>query len=194
MRALVIYLNAFLLGSIVMGFEMLGSRYLYPYFGGGIGTWAALIAVVLAALMVGYFVGGALADRHPSARVIALIVLAAAAYLAAVPTISDAILLRMMEGIGDGPLSVLTATAALLMVPVGLLGTYVPFSIRLLIRDHSVAGSLSGRLYAVSTFGNIFGILFVTFTLVPMIGTRAITYLCAVLAAACAVSLFTLRR
>ena len=194
MRALVIYLNAFLLGSIVMGFEMLGSRYLYPYFGGGIGTWAALIAVVLAALMVGYFVGGALADRHPSARVIAAIVLAAGAYLAAVPTISDALLLSLMEGFGDGPLSVLTATSALLMVPVGLLGMYMPFSIRLLIRDPSVAGSLSGRLYAVSTFGNIFGILFVTFTLVPMIGTRAITYLCAVLAAACAVSLFTLRR
>ena len=194
MRALVIYLNAFLLGSIVMGFEMLGSRYLYPYFGGGIGTWAALIAVVLAALMVGYFVGGALADRHPSARVIAAIVLAAGAYLAAVPTISDALLLSLMEGFGDGPLSVLTATSALLMVPVGLLGMYMPFSIRLLIRDPSVAGSLSGRLYAVSTFGNIFGILFVTFTLVPMIGTRAITYLCAVLAAACAVSLFSLRR
>lgn len=194
MRALVIYLNAFLLGSVVMGFEMLGSRYLYPYFGGGIGTWAALIAVVLAALMVGYFVGGALADRHPSPRTIALIVLAASAYLAVVPTIADAILLNLMEGLGDGPASVLTATAALLMVPVGLLGMYMPFSIRLLISDPSLAGGLSGRLYAVSTFGNIFGILFVTFTLVPLIGTRAITYLCAALAAACALSLLTLRR
>lgn len=194
MRAAVIYLNAFFLGSIIMGFEMLGSRYLYPYFGGGIGTWAALIAVVLAALMVGYFVGGALADRYPYAGTIALIVLVAGAYLAAVPAISDALLLGMMENLGDGPVVVIAATAALLMVPVGLLGMYMPFSIRLLIRDPSRAGGLSGRLYAVSTFGNIFGILFVTFTLVPAIGTRAITYVCAALAASCAVTLFALRR
>jgi len=35
MRAIsiVIYLNAFVLGGVIMGFEMLGSRYLNPYFG-----------------------------------------------------------------------------------------------------------------------------------------------------------------
>jgi len=38
-----IYLVAFISGAIVMSFEMLGSRYLAPYFGSGIYTWAALI-------------------------------------------------------------------------------------------------------------------------------------------------------
>ena len=61
--------NAFFVGGVLMGFEMLGSRYLFPYFGGGIGTWAGLISTVLAALTIGYFVGGAIVDRHPeSAR------------------------------------------------------------------------------------------------------------------------------
>jgi hypothetical protein len=40
-------------GAVLMGFEMLGSRYLFPYFGGGIGTWAGLISTVLVALTVG---------------------------------------------------------------------------------------------------------------------------------------------
>jgi hypothetical protein len=31
------------------GFRDAGSRYLYPYFGGGINTWASLIATVLVA-------------------------------------------------------------------------------------------------------------------------------------------------
>ena len=194
MRASVIFINAFVIGAVIMGFEMLGSRYLYPYFGGGIGTWAALIAVVLAALMVGYFIGGWLVDHYPDPRLIALVVLAAAAYLAIVPKLSDAMLLSMLEALGDGPGSVLTATAALLMLPLALLGMYLPFAIRLLIRDTSAAGRLSGRLYAVSTFGNIFGVLFVTFQLVPTIGTRAITYVCAAVAVASAVSLFTLKR
>src|SRR5215207_10930844 len=64
--ALPIYFAAFVTGAIVMSFEMLGSRYLAPYFGGGIYTWASLISTVLAALCVGYFLGGYLADRYPS--------------------------------------------------------------------------------------------------------------------------------
>ena len=63
----VIYLVAFVTGAIVMSFEMLGSRYLNPYFGSGIYTWASLISTVLAALCVGYFIGGIAADRYPSA-------------------------------------------------------------------------------------------------------------------------------
>ena len=45
--ASVIYLIAFITGAIVMSFEMLGSRYLNPYFGSGIYTWASLISTVL---------------------------------------------------------------------------------------------------------------------------------------------------
>ena len=45
-----IYACAFIVGAVLMGFEMLGSRYLNPYFGGGIGTWAGLISTVLGAL------------------------------------------------------------------------------------------------------------------------------------------------
>ena len=61
--AVMIYAAAFVTGAIVMSFEMLGSRYLNPYFGSGIYTWAALISTVLIALTAGYFLGGALADR-----------------------------------------------------------------------------------------------------------------------------------
>jgi len=40
---LLIYTVAFIVGAVLMGFEMLGSRYLFPWFGGGIGAWAGLI-------------------------------------------------------------------------------------------------------------------------------------------------------
>jgi hypothetical protein len=65
-----IYLVAFVTGAIVMSFEMLGSRYLAPSFGAGIYTWASLISTVLAALCVGYFLGGYVADRFPSPTVL----------------------------------------------------------------------------------------------------------------------------
>src|SRR5258708_32203208 len=71
----VLYAGAFVTGGIVMSFEMLGSRYLNPYFGGGIYTWASLISTVLAALTLGYFAGGVVADRRPPVAVLGAAVL-----------------------------------------------------------------------------------------------------------------------
>src|SRR5580693_10293322 len=88
----VIYIVAFVTGAIVMSFEMLGSRYLNPYFGSGIYTWAALISTVLAALTAGYFLGGFIADRTVSAAVLGTIVGVASVYLLVLPSFADAIL------------------------------------------------------------------------------------------------------
>jgi hypothetical protein len=48
-----IYVIAFVTGGIVMSFEMLGSRYLNPYFGSGIYTWAALSLRLVLGLTLG---------------------------------------------------------------------------------------------------------------------------------------------
>src|SRR5262249_53216762 len=79
--ALLVYVVAFTTGALVMSFEMLGSRYLNPYFGSGIYTWASLISTVLAALTVGYFIGGWLADRTASAVVLGTTVLVGSVYI-----------------------------------------------------------------------------------------------------------------
>src|SRR2546426_6664209 len=99
-RAL-IYLIAFLTGAIVMSFEMLGSRYLNPYFGSGIYTWAALISTVLIALMAGYFLGGALADRTASPTVLALTVIVGSLYLLALPSFAPVVLEFILAGVDD---------------------------------------------------------------------------------------------
>src|SRR6516162_968592 len=90
--AATIYAVAFVTGAIVMSFEMLGSRYLNPYFGSGIYTWAALISTVLLALTAGYFAGGAIADRTASLGVLAVTVIIASSYLLALPSFGQAVL------------------------------------------------------------------------------------------------------
>src|SRR5262245_27398638 len=52
-------------GASVMVVEILGSRILAPNFGTTLHVWSALITVTLAALAVGYAVGGRVADRYP---------------------------------------------------------------------------------------------------------------------------------
>src|SRR5579885_3619531 len=177
LTAALIYGNALVVGAVLMGFEMLGSRYLYPYFGGGIGTWAGLISMVLCALTIGYFAGGAIVDRFPTPRVIAIAVALAAIYLAFVPPFADAVLRDILASLGEGPSAILAAAAALLLLPLSCLGMLSPVAVRLLLRVASESGRVAGLVYGISTIGNVFGTLFTTFVLIPTIGSRAITYL-----------------
>lgn len=176
LASVVIYLVAFVTGAIVMSFEMLGSRYLNPYFGSGIYTWAALISTVLAALTAGYFLGGWLADRTASPTVLGLMVLAASLYLVVLPGFSDAVLDYVLADIDDVRAGSLVASFAILFLPVTLLGIFSPFAIRLMLRSPHRSGTVSGTVYGVSTAGSIVGTLGTTFFLIPMIGTKAITH------------------
>jgi predicted membrane-bound spermidine synthase len=172
-----ILFNAFIVGGVLMGFEMLSSRYLYPYFGGGIGTWAGLISTILLALAIGYFVGGAVVDWFPSPLVIAAAIAVSAIYLALIPAAADDVIHEILRRIGDGPAGIITASSALLLIPMSLLGMFSPVSLRLIIRSTDEAGRWAGLIYGISTLGSVCGTLTTTFALIPTIGSRAITYL-----------------
>jgi len=193
-RHAILYVNAFVLGFALMGFEMLGSRYLYPYYGGSIETWAALISTVLAALMIGYFVGGIVVDRFPSYSLLGILVLLASIYLACIPKSANFLLEWMIDTFGDGASSVLLSSTVLLLIPLSILGAYTPFAIRLALVEHLKTGRISGMIYGISTMGSILGTLTTTFFLIPMIGSRSITYLLAALIAASGISFMLYRR
>jgi hypothetical protein len=190
----VIYIVAFITGAIVMSFEMLGSRYLNPYFGSGIYTWAALISTVLAALTAGYFLGGFIADRTVSAAVLGVIVSLASLYLLALPSFADAALEFVSDIMDNIRLASLYAALTIMFVPVTLLGVYSPFAIRLVLRTALHSGTVSGTVYGVSTAGSIVGTRGTTFFLIPLFGTRAITFLLGAVGVACGTSLMALAR
>ncbi|MBV9971646.1 MAG: fused MFS/spermidine synthase, partial [Xanthobacteraceae bacterium] len=177
-----------------MSFEMLGSRYLNPYFGNGIYTWAALISTVLAALTVGYFLGGFIADRLPSPALLSAAVAVASLYLMLLPSFAEGVLSFVSDGIADLRLGSLYAALAIMFVPVTLLGVYSPFAIRLVLSATGHSGTVSGAVYGVSTAGSIAGTLGTTFFLIPAIGTRAITLALGAVGIACALALIAAER
>jgi len=190
----VIYLVAFVTGAIVMSFEMLGSRYLNPYFGNGIYTWAGLISTVLAALTAGYFLGGLIADRTVSATILGTIVCVGSVYLLLLPSFADPILRFVLDTIDNVRLGSLYAALAIMSVPVMLLGVYSPFAIRLMLRATRRSGTVSGAVYGVSTAGSIAGTLGTTFFLIPTIGTHTITLSLGAVGIGCGLCLFLLDR
>ncbi|HVZ14859.1 MAG TPA: fused MFS/spermidine synthase [Bauldia sp.] len=163
------------LGFISLGFEMVASRILTPLFGGTIYTWATIISIVVAGLMAGYFIGGLVADRFPNFRVAAIIKLAAAAYLGLVFALADGSLEALANSV-SGDIAALFACGVVVCFPsMVVMGMYSPLSVRLLLRRAGDAGKISGGLFAISSLGNIAGIIVTTFVLIPSVGTRAIT-------------------
>jgi hypothetical protein len=163
------------LGFITLGFEMVASRILTPLFGSGIYTWATIISIVVAGLMAGYFLGGIFADRFPNFAFAALVKLGAAAYLFLVFLLTSGPLGALVDLIRDETTALFVSGVVVCFPPLVILGMYAPLAVRLLLREPGDAGKISGGLFAISSLGNIVGIIVTTFFLIPTIGTRAIT-------------------
>ena len=58
-------LATFLSGAALLILELIGVRMLTPTFGSSVIVYSAVIAVFLAAMAFGYFIGGYIADRTP---------------------------------------------------------------------------------------------------------------------------------
>jgi hypothetical protein len=194
-RRVSLYVAVFVLGFVIMGFEMVASRIMIPSFGGGIQTWAALISTMLVALTTGYFSGGALPARWKTARRVGAIVIAAAFYLALVPLINADVLGVLAEQLG-GVAALLAASMLLCFVPVTLLGSFSPCSVDLMaeIAPGEHAGAIAGRLYGISTLGSVCGTLGTAFFLIPHMGSANLTFVLAGMAFATGVLLWGMAR
>ena len=71
-----ILLTAFLSGIAVTAMEISASRIVAPFVGSSSIVWTNVIGVVLAALSVGYYLGGRLAERNPNLHILLSIMLA----------------------------------------------------------------------------------------------------------------------
>src|SRR6188508_1649883 len=175
--------GAFALGALVFGAgigalatEITASRLLAPYFGSSTIVWANLIGIVLAALAVGYWLVGRLADRRPEARLLGSIVLGAAIFVAVIPFAAKPFLDFTVEGLDTASAgAVIGSFLAVLLLcapPVVLLGMVSPFAIRLAVSSIATAGAVAGRLYALSTAGSLLGTFMPALVLIPAIGTQ----------------------
>ena len=163
-------------GASSLGAEIAGARLLAPYFGASTIIWANTIGVVLVALSVGYFYGGRLADRYPTDRGLRLVTLAAAFLLGLVPLVSGPffdVVVGAFDRLDAGAfLGSLIGVLLLLALPLVLLGTVTPWALRLALGDVENAGTVAGRLYALSTVGSLVGVFLSALVLIPLIGVQ----------------------
>ncbi len=161
-------------GAVIMALEILSSRVLAPFFGNSVYVWGSIISVFLAALSLGYFWGGGMADRSPRLALLGRLLTLAAACMVLLLFAGRRLADAMAGLTGHSPAGTLLATAVLFGPPSVLLATVSPFVIRLATRDLAYLGDTAGRLFALSTAGSLFGTLACTFVLIPYLELRQI--------------------
>jgi spermidine synthase len=170
-QSLAIGFAVFVAGAALLGVEIAASRVLAPFFGSSLFVWGALIGVVLAGLSLGYWAGGALADRYPALWLLVAAIGAGAASVLAIPIVDEPVL-RWIVDWDPGPRAdPLLAATILFGLPSVLFAMVSPIAIRLRTRSVASVGTTAGRLYALSTAGSIAGTFATAFYLVPELGT-----------------------
>jgi hypothetical protein len=164
-RTLVAALVVFCSGFAIMVLEIIGARYLASDFGSSFYVWVSQIGVVLSALALGYYSGGALADKTQRLHWMGWLLLLAGMAIWLVPGLAHRVIeLIVMRHPEEGPppfwMKVDPALGSLLVfgLPCTVLAMLPPFMIRLASRDIIEVGRTSGAIIAASTVGGIAGV------------------------------------
>jgi spermidine synthase len=170
-----LYFAVFASGMTTLAVELSAARLLGNVFGTSNLVWASIIGLVLIYLTAGYFIGGRWADRSPYPATLYAIMAWGAFLIGIVPFVSVPVLRLAADAFDQLQVGVLfgsfSAVLVLFSLPIVLLGIVSPFAIRLAIEDPQEAGTISGRIYAISTLGSFVGTFLPVLVFIPTIGT-----------------------
>ncbi|MFO7653094.1 MAG: fused MFS/spermidine synthase [Candidatus Krumholzibacteriia bacterium] len=169
-----LYLAVTVSGASILAIEILGTRIIGPFYGVSLYLWSALIGVTLAALAVGYALGGRWADREPRVDRLAGLMGLAGLWIVLVPWLRHPVL-GVTQELGLR-VAVLAAATVLFFPPLLLLGMISPYAIRLKTRSVAEVGRTAGNLFAVSTVASVVAAVAVGFFLIPALGVGWLTF------------------
>jgi len=168
-----------LLGILSMGFQLLASRLLNPFFGSSLIVWAWLISTFLAAFSLGSIVGGWISNAPLARRERAQWVAGALAVgsLAFTAFFGRMVLGQIETAFAEITTGLLVACLALSFLPVTTLSSFGPQCVQYLASRGTPPGKASGLVYGVSTLGNIAGVMLTAFVLIPHLPVSTLLYL-----------------
>ena len=158
----------------MMVLELVAGRIIAPYVGASLYTWTSVIGVVLAGMSLGNYLGGRLADRWASPRLLGIIFLLGG--LASLAILAAETLGFKLPDAWPVVLRILVFTAALFFLPSMILGGVSPVVVKLAVRDLARTGSTVGRISAAGTLGSIVGTFATGFWLISAFGTHVIVW------------------
>jgi hypothetical protein len=164
-------------GFIIMVLEMVGARYLAKDFGTSFYVWTSQIGVILIALALGYYAGGALADRCPRLAYLGCVLLPGGAITFLIPQFGDSIINAIISRHPAGQeipplwqkLDPALGSALVFLLPCMALAMLSPWIIRLETDRLTRVGRASGWVIGGSTLGSIAGVFVSGYLLVDLV-------------------------
>jgi spermidine synthase len=173
MKNIFLYIAVALCGAAVLALEILGTRILGPFYGVSLFLWSALITVTLAALSLGYLIGGRSADKRATYSKFCYLIGIAGLWILLIPWIKSPFL-TLTAPLGLRA-AVIAAAFILFFPPLTLLGMISPYAIKLKVDSMEKVGRTAGNLYAISTIASVFSALLTGFFFIPIIGVNRLT-------------------
>jgi MFS family permease len=145
-------------------------------------VWVSQIGVVLIALALGYYIGGALADRVQHVALLTVLLVPAGLLTLLIPAFAEpmitALVMRHPADRAIPPLwqklDPVLGSSLVFLLPCFGLASVSPCLIRLASRQLSQVGKTSGLVIATSTLGSIAGVFFSGYVLIDRLSLPAI--------------------
>jgi MFS family permease len=155
----------FVAAGAVLVLEILAVRLLAPYVGLTLETTTSIIGAALGGIAVGAAIGGYLADRTDTRRLIVILLL-----LGGVLTLLTVPAMRWLGpgARGGGEFAALGITLVALVPAAAVLSAISPAVAHLQLHDLRASGTVVGRLSAWATAGALIGTFGTGFVLVPL--------------------------
>lgn len=153
----------FFASAAVLVVELVALRLLAPYLGLTLETNTLVIGIALAAIALGSWGGGRVADRVDPRSALAPLLAVSGITVAATP-----FAVRLAAASADGAF-LLTASAATIIVPGALLSAVTPMVTKLRLTSLSATGTVVGTLSGISTAGAIVGTVITGFVLISAV-------------------------
>ncbi len=172
---------SFTTGFSLLTYELAASRVLAPSIGSSTYVWTAVIGVIIAALSLGFLVGGKLADRRNKTTDVAWLLIIAS-FMAGLTLVSyEGILQSIVEGVVDSRVQSVLAALVLFAPTSFFIGTTSPYLAKLNVQSLKSTGQAIASLDMFNAIGGIFGTFVTGFILFGYIGAHQAIGLVAVL-------------
>ena len=163
---------AFISGFSLMAYELAAARVLAPSIGSSTYVWTSVIGVIIAALSIGYWVGGKFADLRNRFSDVAWLCLA----IAVTVTLTLVMYLTSIEStvqtIPDARVQGVMASLLLFAPTSFLIGMLNPYLVKLRVTSLQTSGQSFASLSALESIGGITGTFITGFILFGYIGAR----------------------
>ena len=178
-------LIVFVSSACIMVLELVAGRIIAPHVGVSLYTWTSVIGIVLAGISLGNYLGGWIADRWASPRLLGGVYMVAGASALTILSVEQMSVWLSIDRMADSGLHIIIPIVLLTIVlffpPSAILGMISPIVAKLAVRDLEKTGTTVGQIYAFGTIGSIVGTFATGFWLISWFGTHTIVWGVAVL-------------